>query len=52
MINLVSQRTATTSEYSPCGRREQDGIVGRHLIRGQKEHTARLAEHFTCKSRL
>jgi hypothetical protein len=52
MINLVSQRTATTSENSPCGRREQDGIVGRDLIRGQKENTARLAEHLASNSSL
>jgi hypothetical protein len=52
MINLLGQRTAITSQYSPRGRREQDRVIALHLTRVQKEHTACLAEHVAGDSSL
>jgi hypothetical protein len=52
MIDLLCQRPSTTPEHSPRGGREQDRIITRHPVRGQKEHTARLAEHLGGNSRL
>ena len=52
MINLLGQRPATTADYSSRGGREQDRVIGRHLVHSQKEHAARLAEHLAGNSPL